>query len=122
MVQTILTRLEVSTILRIYLMDQRDFSAARPIFERALAIFERKLGPDHYELIPGLIGLSNISDAEGNFAKARALLERALAIAENLGPENIQDGDMPKQPRRFPPKPWRFCRGAAALRAGNRDP
>jgi tetratricopeptide (TPR) repeat protein len=35
-----------------------------------------------------LFGLSNISDAEGNFAKARALLERALAIAEKLGPEN----------------------------------
>jgi tetratricopeptide (TPR) repeat protein len=37
-----------------------------------------------------LIGLSYISDAEGNFVKARALLERALAIAENLGTENTR--------------------------------
>jgi len=32
--------------------------------------------------------LSNIADAEGDFANARALLERALAISEKLGPEN----------------------------------
>ncbi len=35
-----------------------------------------------------MIGLSKISDEEGNFAKARALLERALTISEKLGPEN----------------------------------
>jgi tetratricopeptide (TPR) repeat protein len=70
------------------LLDQRNFSAARPIFERALAIFEDNFGLDHYELIPGLIGLSKILDAERDFAEARALLERALAISEKLSPEN----------------------------------
>ena len=80
----------LSNLGYLLLRAQGDFSAARPIFERALAIFEGKLGPDHYELIPGLIGLATITDAEGNFAKARALLERALAIAENLGSENTR--------------------------------
>jgi hypothetical protein len=64
-------------------MDQGDFSAARPIFKRAIAIIGGKLGPDHYELIPKLVGLATITDAEGNFAKARALLERALAISKS---------------------------------------
>ena len=84
------TAVSLNNLGYLLLRNQGDFSAARLIFEHALAIFERKLGPDHYELIPGLIGLATITDAEGNFAKARALLERALVIAENLGPENTR--------------------------------
>ena len=60
---------------------------------------------------------------QGDFAGARPLYERALAICEKaLGPEHPDTAHEPEQPRRPAPGPGRLCRGAAALRARAGNP
>src|SRR5207245_6874055 len=58
--------------------------AARPLFERALAINERVLGPDHPGTATGLNDLAVLHYAQGELAAARPLYERALAINERV--------------------------------------
>ena len=61
----------------------------RALAERALAIKERALGPDHLELAKSLTNLGIVSKLAGDYAAARPLIERALAIREKaLGPDN----------------------------------
>jgi tetratricopeptide (TPR) repeat protein len=68
---------------------QGDYSAAAPLFERALAIQERALSPDHPTLAATLNNLANLRKAQKNYLAARQLLQRALAIRERtLGPEH----------------------------------
>jgi tetratricopeptide (TPR) repeat protein len=62
---------------------------ARPLFERALAIFEDVLGPEHCDTAVSLNALAYLLQAQGDLAAARPLFERALAIFEKvLGPEH----------------------------------
>jgi len=70
--------------------DTNDFAAARPLLERAVAISEKALGPEHPVVAEGLSILAlHLEDAE-NLAAARPLFERALAIYEKtLGPEHL---------------------------------
>jgi tetratricopeptide (TPR) repeat protein len=64
-------------------------SGARPLFERALAIWERVLGPDHPQTAQGLNNLALLLKDQGEVDAARALFERALAIRERvLGPDH----------------------------------
>ena len=94
------------------------YSGARPLFERALAICEKALGPEHPDTAASLNNLADLLRAQGDLAGARPLFERALAIIEKaLGPEHSKYGDEPQQPRRPASGPGRPCRGAAALRA-----
>jgi tetratricopeptide (TPR) repeat protein len=66
-----------------------DLAGARLLFERALAIKEKALGPDHLETASGLNSLGQLLQAERDFAGARPLFERALAIREKtLGSEH----------------------------------
>jgi tetratricopeptide (TPR) repeat protein len=66
-----------------------DHTDARPLFERALAIREEVLGPDHPDTATSLSNLANLLDDQGNHAAARSLCERALAIREKvLDPEH----------------------------------
>jgi tetratricopeptide (TPR) repeat protein len=65
------------------LQDQGDLAAARPLSERALAIYEKVRRPDHPETAIMLNNLASLLHAEGDLAPARPLFERALAI--NLG-------------------------------------
>jgi tetratricopeptide (TPR) repeat protein len=65
------------------------YSQARPLFERALAIRQNKLGPEHAETATSLNNLALLLWAQGDLAGARPLFERALAIREkNLGDEH----------------------------------
>ncbi|HEU4321779.1 MAG TPA: tetratricopeptide repeat protein [Roseiflexaceae bacterium] len=64
-----------------------DYSMARPLYERALAINERVLGPDHPETAATLHNLASLHQNQGEYDQARPLYERALAIKERvLGP------------------------------------
>jgi tetratricopeptide (TPR) repeat protein len=66
---------------------QGDDAAARPLYERALAIAEQVLGPQHPATAASLNNLAALLDAQGDDAAARPLYERALAIHEQvLGP------------------------------------
>jgi tetratricopeptide (TPR) repeat protein len=65
------------------------YAAARPLFERALAIYEKALGPDHPYTATSLNNLASVLEAQGELAAARPLFERALAIDEKaLGPDH----------------------------------
>ncbi|HNP88741.1 MAG TPA: tetratricopeptide repeat protein, partial [Kouleothrix sp.] len=61
---------------------QGDFNAARPLYERALAIHEQALGPAHPDTAQSLNNLAGLLYAQGDFNAARPYLERALAITE----------------------------------------
>jgi tetratricopeptide (TPR) repeat protein/transcriptional regulator with XRE-family HTH domain len=66
-----------------------DLGAARPWYERALAIRERVLGPDHPDTAEGLNSLGGLFWGQGELAGARPLYERALNIREMvLGPDH----------------------------------
>jgi tetratricopeptide (TPR) repeat protein len=65
------------------------YSEARPLFERALALAEKALGPDHPDTATRLHNLAHLLQEQGDIAGARPLLERALAISEKaLGPDH----------------------------------
>ena len=62
---------------------------SRPLKERALAICEKALGPEHPHTATSLNNLACLLQAQGDLAGARPLFERALAIYEKaLGPEH----------------------------------
>ncbi|HWF96038.1 MAG TPA: tetratricopeptide repeat protein, partial [Xanthobacteraceae bacterium] len=65
------------------------YAQARPLYERALAINEKTLGPEHPDTALSLNNLALLLQDEGDLAGARARHERALAIREKtLGPEH----------------------------------
>ena len=66
-----------------------DLRAARPWKERAVAIREQVLGPDHPDTATSLNHLAVLLWEQGEPAAARALNERALAIRERVqGPDH----------------------------------
>jgi tetratricopeptide (TPR) repeat protein len=66
-----------------------DLAGARPLYERALAICEKVLGPEHPDTATSLNNLAVLLRAEGDLAGARPLYKRALAICEKaLGPKH----------------------------------
>ncbi len=68
---------------------QGEYAAARPLYERALAINEQALGPQHPHVAQSLNNLAGLLHAQGEYAAARPLSERALAINEQaLGPQH----------------------------------
>jgi tetratricopeptide (TPR) repeat protein len=90
-----MTKLEIlaaepMTSLASLLRDQGgDLAEARRLYERALAIREKKLGPEHPATARSLNGLARLLQDQGDLAEARRLYERALAIREKeLGSEH----------------------------------
>jgi tetratricopeptide (TPR) repeat protein/transcriptional regulator with XRE-family HTH domain len=66
-----------------------DPRAARPWYERTLAIRERVLGPDHPDTAQSLSNLAWLLREQSEFAAARPLVECALDIQERiLGPDH----------------------------------
>jgi tetratricopeptide (TPR) repeat protein len=66
-----------------------EYVAALPYSERALAIDEKVLGPEHPDTARSLNNLGSLLNAMGDLAGARPYYERALAIYEKvLGPEH----------------------------------
>jgi tetratricopeptide (TPR) repeat protein len=65
------------------------YAQARPLCERALAIREKVLDPEHPDTATSLDNLAGLLRAQGDLAGARPLCERALAIHEKvLDPEH----------------------------------
>jgi tetratricopeptide (TPR) repeat protein len=68
---------------------QGEYATARPLYERALAIYEQVLGPQHPNVATLLNNLAGLLHNQGEYAAARPLYERALAIYEQvLGSEH----------------------------------
>jgi tetratricopeptide (TPR) repeat protein len=62
-----------------------DYTTARALFERALAIREKVLGTEHRDTTISMNDLAGLLWAQGDHAAARPLFERALAIREKVG-------------------------------------
>ena len=58
------------------------YEEARPYLERALAIIEKQLGPDHPTTALSLKNLGELLSSMGRYEGARLYYERALAINE----------------------------------------
>ncbi|MCP4360981.1 MAG: tetratricopeptide repeat protein [Chloroflexi bacterium] len=65
-----------------YLQQYGDYAAARPFYERALAIDEKTLGPDHPHTATSLNNLGLLLDSMGEYGEAWPFYERALTIRE----------------------------------------
>jgi tetratricopeptide (TPR) repeat protein len=66
-----------------------NLAEARPYHQRALAIREKALGPDHPNTAQSLNNLGSLLKGMGNLAEARPYYQRALAILEKaLGPDH----------------------------------
>ncbi len=72
-----------------YLRMSGDLAGARPYYERALAVREHVLGPDHPQTASAVNNMGYLLRAMGDLAGARLYYERALGIREHvLGPEH----------------------------------
>ncbi len=60
------------------------YTESRPIYERAVAAYQRIFGPEHYEVASTLHNLAALEAAEGNVARAEELYRGALAMKERL--------------------------------------
>ena len=64
------------------LEDKQQYEECLPLFQRALDIKQKLLGPDHIELASLLNNVAMLNLDTGHKAEAKTLLERALAISE----------------------------------------
>lgn len=72
-----------------YLRFRAEYGKARPYYQRALAIREKALGPDHPDIASTLNNLAILAYYEGDYAAAVRLMRRALTISEQrLGPQH----------------------------------
>lgn len=66
-----------------------EYTEGTRVAERALAMFERALGPDHPDVATFLNNLAGLYLAQGRYADAEPLYKRALAMRETaLGPDH----------------------------------
>ncbi|HST22726.1 MAG TPA: FxSxx-COOH system tetratricopeptide repeat protein [Blastocatellia bacterium] len=74
----------------LYLYARAEYTQAKIMHERALAIDEATLSSDHPTVAVRLNNLGNVLKAQGDLAGAKALYERALAIGEaTFGPDHL---------------------------------
>ena len=67
---------------RNFFIRQGDLADARPLHERALAIREKALGPEHPDTALSLSNLARVLRDLGEFPEAERLFERATAIGD----------------------------------------
>jgi tetratricopeptide (TPR) repeat protein len=73
----------------LYLDRRARYGEAEPLYQRALAIYEKALGLDHPSTATTLNNLTLHYDDQGRCAEAEPLCQRALAIREKaLGPDH----------------------------------
>ncbi len=71
-----------------------EYAEARAVFERALAIREKALGPDHPDVADSLHNLGDVHRLIGDYAAATTVFEQVLAIREKaLGPDHPSVAD-----------------------------
>jgi tetratricopeptide (TPR) repeat protein len=102
-----------------YFYGSAAYSEARPLFERILAMREKRFGSEHPDTTASLNNLALLVQAQGDLAGARRLVEGSVALDEKaLGLDHRETATRLGQPRLPAYGPERPCGGAAALRAG----
>ncbi len=64
---------------------QGNYEQAEPLHQRALAIWEKALGPEHLDVGASLNNLAGLYHAQGNYAEAEKFFRAALKEAEKFG-------------------------------------
>lgn len=70
--------------------DAGRYDEALPLLQRALAIHESTLGPEHSSTTTSLNNLAEVLEAQGRYGEAEPLYRRALTIRESI----IREGDL----------------------------
>src|SRR5262245_2454745 len=69
------------------------YAEAVPLAQRALALREKALGPDHPEVGTALNNLALLYQSQGRYAEAEPLYRRSLTLYEKaLGPDHASVG------------------------------
>jgi hypothetical protein len=95
---------------------RHSFAKAEPLYQRALALREQALGPQHFQVGESLNNLAAVYLYQGRKAKAKPLMQRALAIWEQaLGPQHPQVPIVRKNYARAQPlwqrsRSWLLCK------------
>jgi tetratricopeptide (TPR) repeat protein len=72
-----------------YLQDRAQYAEAETFCQRAIALGEQTLGPEHPDLATSLNNLGGLYMNQGKYEEAEPLYQRAIAIDEKaLGPEH----------------------------------
>ncbi|HYU76356.1 MAG TPA: tetratricopeptide repeat-containing protein, partial [Ktedonobacteraceae bacterium] len=74
-----------------YLKEQALCTEAEPFYQRALAIREEVLGPEHLDTAQSLYNLARLYYDEGRYAEGERLYLRVLAIREKRSGANHAD-------------------------------
>ena len=97
------------------------YDESEAIYRRALVIFEKTFGPEHYEVASNLHNLAAVLCARGDLDQAEKLYLRALAIKEKLlGAGQSGCSSDPQQSRRSA-KPSRSTRRSRRPAPASRD-
>jgi tetratricopeptide (TPR) repeat protein len=73
----------------LHLKARADFASAEPLYRRALAVYEKTLGPDHSSVASALNNLAQLLQATNRLSEAEPLMRRALKIDEDsFGPDH----------------------------------
>jgi tetratricopeptide (TPR) repeat protein len=67
-----------------YLRQRGEYEQAEPLYQRALALRERMLGPEHTDTATSLNDLALLYKNQGKYEQAEPLYQRALAIRERV--------------------------------------
>jgi tetratricopeptide (TPR) repeat protein len=72
-----------------WLTNRAEYAEAQPLFQQALTIREKTLGPEHTDVATSLNELALLYHDQGQYGKAEPLFQRAVAIYKKaLGPED----------------------------------
>jgi tetratricopeptide (TPR) repeat protein len=72
-----------------YSRERAEYSEAKPLLERALALAEKRLGPDRPDTALSLRNLAEVLREQGDLTGAQALHDRAVRVYETcLGPDH----------------------------------
>lgn len=83
------TRAEIYTTLGWVYFSIGQYDKARPIIEKAIALYEQTIGTDAYDTLVAVNHLASIFDESGNYDDLAILLEAQLPLAiESLGQGN----------------------------------
>ena len=77
--------------------NQGKYDEAEPLYQRALAISEKVLGPDHPDTATSLNNLAGLYNNQGKYDEAEPLYQRALAIDEKVWGQIILNSNIPEQ-------------------------
>jgi tetratricopeptide (TPR) repeat protein len=72
-----------------YLREHAQYTEAEPLLKHSLAIYEKRLGPDHLDTAISFTSLATLYESQGKYEQAEPLFLRSLAFCEQrLGPDH----------------------------------